>query len=133
MRAVLDTNVYAALMRGDPHVAGRIRRCERLYLCATVVGELLYGFRAGNRYERNRTLLDEFLASPYVEFVPVTMATCERFSLVATGLRRQGRPIPGNDIWIAAHAFETGADLLTFDEHFTLVDGLSVVLLPRSG
>jgi tRNA(fMet)-specific endonuclease VapC len=124
---MLDTNVYSALMRGERRVVQQVRRCTCVYLSATVVGELLYGFRRGHRYDRNREQLDSFLANPYVEFVPVTMATCERFAMVATALRGKGKPIPGNDIWIAAHTLETGADLLSFDAHFAAVEGLSLV------
>ena len=132
MRALLDTNVYSALMRGDDEVGKWVRRCERIHMSAVVVGELLYGFRHGTRYVANRERLGAFLANPYVEFMPVTMTTCERYSLVAASLRRKGRPIPGNDIWIAAHALETGADLLSFDGHYSAVDGLSVIPLRRS-
>ena len=127
MRALLDTNAYSALMRGHREVAGRVRPCERIYLSAIVVGELLYGFRNGSRYDENRIQLADFVANPYVEFVPVTMTTCERFAWVASALRRKGKPIPGNDIWIAAHGLETGADLITSDSHFEAVDGLTII------
>jgi len=131
VRAMLDTNAYSALMRGVPAVAAHVRRSTRLYLPAVALGELLYGFRNGSQYGSNRRQLEAFLASPYVEFVPVDMSTCERFGIVAALLRRKGRPIPGNDVWIAAQALQTGADLLTFDRHFEAVDGLSVLLLQR--
>lgn len=62
--------------------------------------------------------------SPYVELVPVTLTTADRFGRIAASLRVKGTPIPTNDIWIAAHAFETGAELLSFDRHFDRVDGL---------
>jgi tRNA(fMet)-specific endonuclease VapC len=39
--------------------------------------------------------------------------------------------MPTNDIWIAAHAMETGADLLSFDEHFEHVEGLAWIHLPE--
>ena len=129
MRVLLDTNAYSALMRGDEAVAERVRRSERLYLSTVVVGELLYGFRCGDRYESNRQQLDEFLASAYVDLLPVTLSTCERFAMVATYLRRKGRPIPGNDMWIAAHALEAGAELLSYNSHFSAIDNLSFTQL----
>jgi tRNA(fMet)-specific endonuclease VapC len=39
-------------------------------------------------------------------------------------LRRKGKPMPTNDIWIAAHAMESGAELLSFDRHLEHIDGL---------
>lgn len=59
-----------------------------------------------------------------MHFVPVTRTTADRYARIALALKRKGRPIPTNDIWIAAHAMETGADLVSYDEHFAAVDGL---------
>jgi tRNA(fMet)-specific endonuclease VapC len=73
--------------------------------------------------------LEVFLESPYVSLVPVTLTTADRFGRIAAALRAKGRPLPTNDIWIAAHAMETGAELLSFDEHFGAIDGLAWVAL----
>lgn len=124
MRLLLDTNAYSALMRGRNDVVAVVRRAELLYLSAIVVGELLFGFRNGARYERNRDTFRAFLANPYVEFLDVTHTTADRFARIASGLRRKGTPIPTNDMWIAAHALEVGADLMSFDRHFEVVEGL---------
>jgi tRNA(fMet)-specific endonuclease VapC len=59
-----------------------------------------------------------------VELLPVTRTTADRFGRIAAALRKAGTPIPTNDIWIAAHAFESGAELVTFDDHFAAVPGL---------
>lgn len=127
MILLLDTNAYAALFRGNEAVAGRVRHAEQVLISAIVAGELLFGFRNSSRYEANARRLDDFLASPYVAFLPVTLVTADRFARIAAALRRKGRPLPGNDMWIAAHAMESGADLLSFDEHFAHVDGLAWV------
>jgi predicted nucleic acid-binding protein len=129
MRISLDTNAYTEFFRGNERARDVVRRAEGVSISAVVVGELIFGFRHGARYAENRRLLDSFLAEPLVSFVPVTLATCERFGMIAEDLRRAGRPIPQNDIWIAAHALETGTDLLTFDRHFEAVSGLVLTLL----
>ena len=125
MRVLLDTNAYSALMRGHREVAALVRRSEGVLLSSVVVGELLYGFRHGSRFEKNAARLEAFLADPYVAPVPVTLDTADRFGRIAALLRRRGEPIPTNDIWIAAQAMETGADLLSSDAHFGAVDGLA--------
>jgi predicted nucleic acid-binding protein len=124
VKVLLDTNVYADLRRGDPAVADLVRRAERVLMSAVVVGELLYGFRHGGRFEWDHQRLQKFLDLPEVEFLPVTYATADRFGRIFAALRHAGRPIPSNDIWIAAHALESGADLLSFDRHFDAVEGL---------
>lgn len=125
MRLLLDTNAYSALSRGHPEVAGRVRDAERVLISAVVAGELLYGFRYGSRLDENLGRLRTFLENPYVRFLPVTFTTADRFGRISASLRHHGTPIPSNDIWIAAHALETGADLLSADPHFDVVDGLA--------
>lgn len=127
MKVLLDTNAYTALFRGHEGVAARVRRAEQVLVSVVVAGELLFGFRNGSRYEANREELEEFIASPYVVLLPVTLVTSDRFGRIAASLRRKGRPLPTNDIWIAAHAMESGAELLSFDRHFDQVDGIAWV------
>jgi tRNA(fMet)-specific endonuclease VapC len=129
MRILLDTNAYSALLRGHDDVADRVRRAEQVVFSTVVAGELLLGFRLGSRLKKNMAELDAFLENPYVSLVPVTLTTADRFARIAAALRAKGRPIPTNDIWIAAHAMEAGAELLSFDAHFGAIDGLAWVVL----
>ena len=89
---------------------------------AVVVGELLYGLRQGPRLAQNIAELRSFLDRPYVSFVPAGPVTADRYSRIMASLRAKGRPIPTNDVWIAAHAMETGADLVSADSHFGDID-----------
>ena len=124
MKVLLDSNAYSLLMRGHGEVAGLVRRAEEVLFSAVVVGELMYGFRRGTQFERNAAGLRSFLDSPYSTFVDVGPVTADRYSRIASALRAKGRPIPTNDVWIAAHAMETGADLISADSHFEHVDGI---------
>jgi tRNA(fMet)-specific endonuclease VapC len=92
----------------------------------TVLGELLAGFATGSRQSENRSELTRFLNSPRVKVVPCIAATADSYALVYAALRRQGQPIPTNDLWIAASCLEHGAALLTLDGHFQYVGGLRV-------
>ena len=125
MRILLDSNAYSQLMRGHDRVAELVRGAREVLLSAVAVGELMYGFRQGSRFKRNVAQLRSFLDSPYVSFVPVGPVTADRYSRIATLLKAKGRPIPTNDMWIAAHALETGADLISADRHFEYVDGIA--------
>lgn len=125
MRVLIDSNAYSQLKRGHPPVADLVRSSEAVLVSTVVAGELLYGFRHGSRYERNRNDFQRFLDNAYVELVPVGLVTAERYALIAASLRAKGRPLPTNDIWIAAHALETGAELVSYDRHFEHVDGLA--------
>ena len=126
MKLMMDTNAYSALMRSETRVANQVRAADHIYIPAVVMGELLYGFRMGGRNRQNRWQLMEFLASPRVNFHPADQTVCERYALVMDQLRRKGRPIPSNDVWVAAHTLAEGAELLTMDKHFDEVDGVSI-------
>jgi tRNA(fMet)-specific endonuclease VapC len=124
MKRLLDTNAYVALKRGHERVSEIVRTSSELVFSIVVVGELFFGFRNGNRFEKNVRELDELLADARVSMLPVTRTTADRFGRIAAQLRKAGTPIPTNDIWISAHAFESGAELHTFDRHFEAVPGL---------
>lgn len=125
MKILLDTNAYSELARGHPVVADLVRGAEAVVFSTIVVGELLAGFRRGTHRQQNVADLRRFVSQPSVALLPVTWTTADRFGLVHAALRRKGRPIPTNDIWVAAHALETGADVISFDPHFGHVEGLA--------
>ena len=133
MRVLLDTNAYSLLMRGHEQVAEIVRAAEELLFSAVVVGELLYGFRRGSRFAQNAADLRSVLNSPYSTFVDVNSVTADRYSRIAATLRAKGRPLPTNDVWIAAQAMETGADLVSGDSHFEHVDGIVWIPLTTAG
>lgn len=127
MRVLLDSNAYSQWKRGHVGVAKLVRSSSEILVPLVVVGELLYGFQYGRRTEENIRELQMFLEDRRVSVVGMTMTTADRYARIAVNLRRKGRPIPTNDIWIAAHAMETGADLVSLDRHFAEVDGLAWV------
>jgi len=65
-----------------------------------------------------------------VHVVQVTLETADRFARIASRLREKGTPIPTNDIWVAAHAMEEGARLISSDRHFEAVEGLAWEPIP---
>lgn len=123
-RILFDTNAYAAFKRGDPGATEVIRLADRVGMNAVVLGELLAGFAGGSHEERNRRELAEFLGCPRVEMLPLSSGTAEHYARVFRLLRRKGRPIPTNDLWIAASALEHGYAVYTHDEHFRAIEGL---------
>ncbi len=123
---LLDTNAVSAFFKGDRAILDCVANAERVYLSTVVMGELLAGFRLGNQFERNRVLLGSLLACSTVEPLPVTTETADYYGRVFLALRKKGKPIPVNDLWIAAQTLECGAVLITFDRHFNDVPGLRV-------
>lgn len=126
---LLDTSAYSRLFRGDAIVVQALRDAAEIHVPLIVLGELLAGFAVGSRQERNRRDLSEFMASPRVSLMRPDERTAHRYASVYAELRAAGRPIPTNDLWIAALALQADMPLLTFDAHFGVVPGLRMVPL----
>lgn len=127
---LLDTSAYSAFLRGHPGIRDQVERADALHLNPVVLGELLAGFRKGSRFDRNLGLLRQFLDSPRAGWIGIDDETADRYSLIQDQLRRQGTPIPSNDLWIAATAMQHGLRLLTTDPHFERVPQIRVDLYP---
>ena len=130
MNVLLDTSAYSALNRGHQAILNVLRRSETVCLSAVVLGELYSGFRAGNRWPENTAQLAQFLSKPSVRVLNVTEETASRYAEVDVYLRKKGRLIPRNDVWIAAAALEHRLQLLTLDIHFGEIPLL--LIQPRS-
>ena len=97
----------------------------RPFICRFLFLESLFaGFAGGKRERRNKETLTQFLLKPAVKILNATSETAEVFGKVKRSLTKTGTPIPINDVWIAAHALETGSTIVTYDAHFKKVSGL---------
>ena len=128
-RLVLDTNVLIPLLRNAANYAHLFKTYDEVILPAIVVGEYKAGLFATKTGEKNRQSLADYLADPNVRAVPITDNTADVYAKVYQALRKEGTPIPQNDMWIAASALENGADLATCDEYFRHVPMLTVIVV----
>ena len=120
-KILLDTSAYSALFRGNDQVREILQEVVEVAFNPVVLGELMSGFSGGRFEIRNRQLLKEFLDTPRVRVYSIDGDTSERYAAVWLHLRREGTPIPTNDLWIAASAMQHGLTVLTADIHFLKV------------
>lgn len=128
-RLVIDTNLLISLLwRGDTGEPF-FDEYDEMILPATVLGEFKAGLFPTRAGDRNRNALDVFLQKATVRVVPITDRTSDLYAKIYQELRKKGKPIPQNDMWIAASALENGADLATGDAHFRHVPMLTVIVV----
>ena len=128
MKSILiDTNIYSYAMKGDPESLIVLQQASEIGICSISIGELLSGFKAGKKESQNRKELEEFLDAPRVRIHAIDEGTAEFYADILNNLRKKGTPIPTNDIWIAAVAFQHGLRLFSKDQHFKKVQGLLLV------
>ena len=121
---LLDTNAVIALFTGEPAAAERFESDDAVFLCVHVLGELRYGALASSRVVENLAHLERFTAP--IPVLPCDAETVVHYADIRFGLRKRGKPIPENDIWIAAIARQHGLTLLSRDAHFRRIDGLEL-------
>ena len=123
-KILIDTNIYSYAMRGNHEVINNLQQVTHIGISSISIGELLSGFKAGNKEAINRQELNIFLDSPRVVLYCIDEYTAEFYSAILNQLKKQGTPIPTNDIWIAATALQKGLPVYTFDQHFEHIAGL---------
>ena len=119
---ILDTNGLSAMADGESALEPILRRAAGIALPAIVLGEYRYGIRQS----RNRARYEQWLAEAIAGFqvLNVDEETAGHYAEVRAELKSKGRPIPANDLWIAALARQHRLPLLSRDGHFDLVSGL---------
>jgi tRNA(fMet)-specific endonuclease VapC len=118
LRIAIDTNRYVDFARGLPEAVERLRRADEIRVPFVVLGELRAGFATGARTAENEANLVRFLDSRRVDVVLADEDTTHHYARLLQQLRRQGTPIPTNDLWIAALVVQHDLHLFARDAHF---------------
>lgn len=121
-RFLLDTNVVIRFLNGEPAVLSRLDDTEDVFLSVVVAAELLYGAEKAARRTGQLARVEAFVSS--IAVLPCTLDVARYYGRINLALRTKGKPIPQNDLWIAATALTNGLILATGDRHFAEVDGL---------
>ena len=118
MKLAIDTSRYRDFCAAVPDVVDRFQLAQHIYLPFVVLAELRAGFLCGTRARANESVLNRFLNRPRVSVLYPTEPTTGHYAQLFFQLRRQGTPIPTNDIWIAALVAEHNLTLFSRDHHF---------------
>ena len=118
MRLALDTNRYTDLCRGMAEVVSLVEHADAVFIPFVVLAELRAGFAVGTSGAENERVLRRFLMKPGVAVLFADEQTTHHYAAVFRQLRRQGTPIPTNDLWIAALVLQHDLVLCARDRHF---------------
>ena len=95
---------------------------NKIFLSTTILGELYFGAANSGNPTKNQIAIEQFVS--LCELLPITENTAKTYATVKHQLKKQGTPIPENDIWIAATAIEHSLTLITHDQHFQKVNSI---------
>jgi|SRR5690606_4017694 len=121
---LLDTNIISAWLKGDSSIADNIDLNNGVFIPAIVVGEMYYGAQYSTNVKKNIKNIQKVIT--HYEVLYVDTDTALIYGKIKAELRRKGRPIPENDIWIAAISIQYNLILITRDGHFNEVEGLLI-------
>ncbi len=119
---ILDTNALSAFCDGDPELKELLAKVPKISLPVIVLGEYRFGLFGSSRRKTNEPTLDKFQAASDVLLIDAE--TVRPYAKLCDQLKRAGRPIPTNDIWIAALAVQHGLQIVSRDQHFDSVPGV---------
>lgn len=119
---ILDTNALSAAADGEPGVLDVVSRAERIAVPVIVLGEYRLGIAQSRRQEAYESWLRQWVAA--VEVLDIGDPTTRHYAVIGLELKRMGKPIPTNDLWIAALCRQHSLPLLSRDRHFDAVAGL---------
>jgi tRNA(fMet)-specific endonuclease VapC len=121
---LLDTSILVDLFAEDEIIKAQLAKVENTFIPSIAIGELYFGARKSVRAEKNIQQIEQLVIASVV--LPCDGETGYWYGIVKDRLRKIGKPIPENDIWIAALALQHNLALATRDKHFDNVEGLTV-------
>ncbi len=124
-RFLLDTNIVIALFAQEAGVLRQLAQAQEVFLPSIVLGELYYGARKSAQAAANVRRVDELAGRSSV--LACDGETARHYGMMKDLLRAKGRPLPENDIRVAALALQHGLVLVTRDAHFGEIASLAVI------
>jgi tRNA(fMet)-specific endonuclease VapC len=121
-RFLLDTNIVSALLQGDDAVLSNLDQAPEVFIPAMALGELFFGAAKSGRPSENKATIERFAAGRAI--VSCDLEVAREYGRLKQHLKEKGRPLPENDIWIAAMAKHHAMVLVTRDRHFREVADL---------
>ncbi len=120
---LLDTNIIIISFK-DKSLKSKIEEAESIFIPSIVIGELYFGAEKSQNKKENYKKIKILTEKSII--LNCDSETAMHYGIIKESLRKKGKPIPENDIWIAAISKQYGLELITRDDHFKFVDGIKI-------
>jgi tRNA(fMet)-specific endonuclease VapC len=122
-KILLDTNIIIEVFDGNKEIADNISKLPTFYISCIVLGELYIGINRVTNKAKHLKMLNVFLQLGIV--LNIDSTTAKYYGEIISALYKKGKPLPTNDVWIAATAKQHNLTLISQDKHFKEIDGIS--------
>ena len=121
---LLDANAVIDYFKGNKAVVSKIKSAKTIFLPAIVLGELYFGANNSSNKQKHIRQIKKFIN--FCEILTVDSTTAIHYGTIKATLKKKGKPIPENDIWIAAIARQNKLTILSNDNHFRNIDSIAL-------
>jgi tRNA(fMet)-specific endonuclease VapC len=121
---ILDSNVIIDFFRGNNNLLQLLETSKSVYVPAIVLGELIFGAQNSLNTAKHLSQVDDFISK--ISILNIDASTAIFYGKIKFQLKKDGKPIPENDIWIAAIAVQYKTELVTNDKHFKNIKSLKI-------
>lgn len=122
---LLDTSIVIHIFKQNKAIAERLDQLKDIYISSVTVGELYFGAYASNDPDKHKQRIETFLLN--CKLISLDNNTADMYGKIKAALKKKGKPIPENDIWIGAIAMQYRLSLYTTDKHFSEIEGLRIL------
>jgi tRNA(fMet)-specific endonuclease VapC len=123
--SIIDTNIITKMLDNDPLALTIIGKIDHYYTPIIAAGELYFAALNSSRCEENLATFIKALS--YITILSINEGVCQAYAEIKLSLKKKGRPIPENDIWIAACACAYDLPVATFDKHFSEISQIKLI------
>jgi len=100
-KIALDTDIAIKFLNGDKTIDSFLSRYSEIYLSVVVVGELIFGALNSRHAEQNLARHRKLIQRAMI--LEIKETTANVYAKIRLVLKRKGKPIPENDLWIHLH------------------------------
>lgn len=119
---IVDTNALSAIADERDRIRELLGKATGIAVPVIAIGEYRSGIARSREFLRYQHWLEEFILASRV--LDIDESTARKYADISLELRKVGKPIPTNDIWIAALCRQHELPLLSRDRHFDTVSGI---------
>ena len=123
-KCLLDTCIIINTFKKHNKIGQKLDLLQEIYVPVTVEGELYFGAYNSGNIEKHLTQIQSFLNRCLI--IAPDSKTADIYGNIKSGLKKKGKPIPENDIWIAAIAYQYNLPIFTTDKHFAEIDNITL-------
>lgn len=125
MKYLIDTNIIIGFLKNEQVIVDFFEEIDLVNVSIISVGEMYFGALRSKSFQKNIKIYQSLFS--YCNILGINEKTADCYANLKKELWDKGKPIPENDLWIAANALENDLAIATRDKHFATIHSLNII------